>query len=225
MRKGDRSARRRFQEGTDGFFASTVPGQAGLVYPKGHGKKLPAGSWLKFQIHYTPNGSPAEDRTEIGFVFAEPGTELVEVRTTSAINTDFAIPPLAFDHEVKAEYRFPEDAAILTLFPHTHLRGSRFLVELVLPGEEPEELLPLPFYDFDWQLNYDLATPRRVPKGTILRATAWYDNSRENPANPDPEAWVRFGEQTFEEMLIAYVNWVPLAARPAEASAGGGSGR
>jgi len=223
LQQGDRSARREFQDGVQGFFASTVPGQAGLVFPEGCGKLLPAGSWIKFQLHYTTNGTATLDRSEIGFVFAD-GPEAVEVRTTSAINVDFVIPPYEFDHEVKAEYRFPEAASILSLFPHTHLRGNRFKVDLTYPDGRAEELLLVPFYDFNWQLNYELQSPKEVPAGTRLQATAWYDNSKENPANPDPKAWVRFGEQTFEEMMIAYVNWVPTDALReggvAEASAG-----
>ena len=215
LQKGDRSARREFQDGISGFFASTVPGQAGVVFPQGSGKLLPANSWIKFQLHYTPSGQATTDQTEIGFVFAdEPGAE---VRTTSAINLDLAIPPFEFDHEVKAEYRFPEAASILSLFPHTHLRGNRFRIDLAYPDGNEEELLVVPFYDFNWQLNYDLQSPKEVPAGTVLKATAWYDNSKENPANPDPSAWVRFGEQTFEEMMIAYVNWVPTEALLAEA--------
>lgn len=223
LRQGDRSARREFQDGIQGFFASAVPGQAGIVFPEGCGKKLPAGSWIKFQLHYTPNGTATSDRTEIGFVFADE-PDSIEVRTTSAINLELAIPPYEFDHEVKAEYRFPEEASILSLFPHTHLRGNRFRVDLAYPDGREEELLLVPFYDFNWQLNYELQSPKVVPAGTRMKATAWFDNSKDNPANPDPSSWVRFGEQTFEEMMIAYVNWVPTAAlregKAAEASAG-----
>lgn len=226
--RGDREAARAVQGGEDGFFAGNVPGQLGITYPAGTGKLLPAKAWLKFQLHYTPNGTEAVDRSEIGFVFAEPGEELVEMRTTSALSRNFEIPPGAFDYEVSGDYVFPEDAAIHSLFPHTHLRGMRFLFTLVQSDGTSEELLPLPEYDFNWQLAYDLATPRRVRAGTILRATAWYDNSDGNPNNPDPTRAVGFGEQTSDEMMIGYVNWVPTRPRapsgtaaPREASAGG----
>lgn len=217
--RGDRAAARALQGGEDGFFAGTVPGQLGITYPAGTGKLLPAKAWLKFQLHYTPNGSEAIDRSEVGFVFAEPGEELVEVRTTSALSRNFEIPPGAFDFEVSGDYVFPEDAAIHSLFPHTHLRGMRFLFTLVGADGTSEELLPLPEYDFNWQLAYDLATPRRVRAGTILRATAWYDNTEGNPNNPDPTRAVGFGEQTSDEMMIGYVNWVPTRPRPVEAAA------
>jgi hypothetical protein len=205
-----------------------VPGQLGITYPAGTGKLLPARAWLKFQLHYTPNGTEAVDRSEIGFVFAQPGESLVEMRTTSALSRNFEIPPGAFDYEVSGDYVFPEDAAIHSLFPHTHLRGMRFLFTLVQSDGSSEELLPLPEYDFNWQLAYDFAAPRRVRAGTILRATAWYDNSDGNPNNPDPTRAVGFGEQTSDEMMIGYVNWVPTRPRdpsgtaaPREASAGG----
>lgn len=224
--RGEREAARALQGGEDGFFAGNVPGQLGITYPAGTGKLLPAKAWLKFQLHYTPNGTETVDRSEVGFVLAEPGEELIEMRTTSALSRNFEIPPGAFDFEVSGDYVFPEDAAIHSLFPHTHLRGMRFLFALVGSDGTSEDLLPLPEYDFNWQLAYDLATPRRVRAGTILRATAWYDNSDGNPNNPDPTRAVGFGEQTSDEMMIGYVNWVPTRPRPVEASAprAGGTG-
>jgi hypothetical protein len=132
---------------------------------------------------------------------------------------------------VHAEYVFPADAAILTLFPHSHLRGVRWLYELAYPDGTTGSLLSVPQYNFNWQLFYDLETPLEVPRGTKLVATAWYDNSDGNPANPDPTATVHFGEQTFDEMMIGYVNWVPATARAgrskrqAPAAGGGRRGR
>ena len=208
IQSGDDSAWNEFQGGARGYFASHAPGQAGIVFPEGSAKRLPAGAWLKFQIHYTPNGTPATDRTKLGLIFSDEPNP-TEVRTTSAANQNFAIPPQAFDHEVKATYRFPEAAEILSLLPHTHLRGMRFRYELTYPDGTQEDLLEVPFYDFNWQFNYELLTPKRVPEGTRMTATAWYDNSEYNPANPAPDEWVRFGEQTFEEMMVGYVNWVP----------------
>lgn len=217
----DREANRNFQGGSDSYFASAVPGQAGLEFLPGTGKLLPAGSWIKFQMHYTPNGAEAFDSTSVGFRFADE--PLVEVKTNSAINETFAIPPGAFDYEVSGEFRFPEAGTLLSFFPHTHLRGNRFVCELIYPDGDGEVVLELPFYDFNWQMNYQLLKPLQVPAGTRLRATAWYDNSEDNPANPDPSSTVRFGEQTWEEMMIAYVNWVPTRARVIEASSPGGA--
>jgi hypothetical protein len=213
------------RKGGETFFTAHAPGTQPLSFPHGFAKRLPAGARLTFQMHYTPNGEAASDRTEVGFVFCEKPPK-AEVVTASALNDDFAIPPGAFDHEVQAEYVFPADAAILTLFPHSHLRGVRWLFELTYPDGSTGPLLSVPQYDFNWQLFYDLQTPLEVPRGTKMVATAWFDNSDGNPANPDPTATVRFGEQTFEEMMIGYVNWVPTAGRtPVEASAPSGSGR
>lgn len=213
------------RDGAETFFTAHAPGTQPLRFPHGFAKRLPAGARLTFQMHYTPNGEAASDRTEVGFVFAD-APPVAEVVTASALNDAFAIPPGAFDHEVQAEYVFPADASILTLFPHSHLRGVRWHYELAYPDGRSAELLSVPQYDFNWQLFYDLQTPLDVPRGTKLVATAWFDNTDGNPANPDPTATVRFGEQTFEEMMIGYVNWVPAAARaPIEASAPAGGGR
>ena len=212
----DADDRRKFKTGGSTFFASAVPGQAGLTYPSGAGKFLPANSWIKFQMHYTPNGTPTTDQTSVGFIFSDE--PLVEIKTSSALNEDFVIPPHAFDYKISADYRFREAGTLLTLFPHTHLRGVGFECELVYPDGRIEPLLELPFYDFNWQLNYRLATPIQIPAGTRLRARATYDNSSDNPANPDPNRAVEFGEQTFDEMMIAYVNWIPNSSRLIEAS-------
>jgi hypothetical protein len=202
------AARREWQGGIDGYFASTVPGQAGLVFAEGMAKKLPAGAWLKFQLHYTANGREAVDQTEIGFVFGD-APAYTEVRTDSAFDTEFVIPAGAERHAVSATYEFDREADLLSLFPHTHLRGTEFYFELVYPDGEVEKVLPISRYDFNWQLNYEFTTPKRVPAGTLMRVTGVYDNSDGNPANPDPGVDVGFGEQTWEEMLIGYVNWVP----------------
>jgi hypothetical protein len=131
------------------------------------------------------------------------------VRTDSAFDTEFVIPAGAERHAVSATYEFDREADLLSLFPHTHLRGTEFYFELVYPDGEVEKVLPISRYDFNWQLNYEFTTPKRVPAGTLMRVTGVYDNSDGNPANPDPGVDVGFGEQTWEEMLIGYVNWVP----------------
>lgn len=120
-----------------------------------------------------------------------------------------AIPPHERDHEVTASFRFPEAGVLLSFMPHMHLRGRRFPYAIQYPGKRSEELLRVPFYDFNWQLRYDLAAPRRFPAGAVVHATAWFDNSEDNPANPDPSSEITFGEQTFDEMMIGYFDWLP----------------
>jgi len=217
VQRGERIPRSVFVNGAATYFASAVPGQGGLTFPDGYAKKLPAGATLTFQMHYTPVGREMVDQTRIGFVFTDEPV-LAEVRTNSAYDDSFSIPPRAFDYKVTGDFYFKEAGSILSLLPHTHLRGSRFLCELVYPTGEQETILHLPLYDFNWQMNYELATPVDVPAGTRLRATAWYDNTEDNPANPDPDRWVSFGEQTFDEMMISYVNWVPAKPDAVEAS-------
>jgi hypothetical protein len=202
------------QGGLRGYFASTVPGSIGVVYPDGVAKRLPAGAWLKFQLHYTTNGTPAIDRTQLGLVFADEPPRL-EVQTGSAFNTDFVIPPGAPRHEASGEYEFETDALIVNFFPHMHNRGAAFRYDLIGRDGAAETLLEIPRYDFNWQLTYVPQRPIRAPAGSMLRATGWFDNSPQNPANPDPTQDVRFGEQTWEEMMIGYFDWIPArAARP-----------
>jgi mono/diheme cytochrome c family protein len=201
-----------FQTGVDGFFAATAPGAVGVDFGEGQAKRLPAGAWLKFQMHYTPNGRAVEDVSSIGFVFAD-GPPAVEVETASAFNVRFRIPPHAERHEVVGEFRFPVDGEIQRFFPHTHVRGVAFRYELVQPNGSTRTLLDIPRYNFNWQLTYDAARPIPVPAGSILRATAWYDNSANNPANPDPSQEVRFGEQTWDEMMLGYFDWVRTGSR------------
>lgn len=204
--------------GIDGYFAAYVPGFTGNRYPEGAAKRLPAGAWIKLQLHYTPNGAATEDVTRIGFRFADGPPERV-VETTSAFNARFEIPPGAKHHEVSATYTFREPGEVLSLFPHMHLRGAAFRYVMTHPDGTEEVLLDIPRYDFNWQLGYYPAEPIRVEPGTRIVATGWFDNSEENPYNPDPTVPVRFGEQTFEEMMIGYFDWIPdrpLAQRLAD---------
>ncbi len=207
-RKGGRDKTRKpgepiFQGGLAGYFASTVPGQQPTIFPEGTAKLLPKGAWLKFQVHYTPNGQPATDQTRLGIVFAdEPPLRAVE--TGAAFDTRFEIPPGAANYAVTGTYAFEKDTVVTSFFPHMHLRAKAFRYELIYPDGSAETILDIPRYDFNWQLHYKLREPKLVPKGTVLRSTGWFDNSADNPANPDPTASVRFGEQTFEEMMIGY---------------------
>jgi mono/diheme cytochrome c family protein len=202
--------------GVDGYFALMVPGSAGLVYGEGRAKRVPAGAHIQFQLHYTADGHETHDRSQIGLVFAE-GPPREEVVTASAFNTRFVIPPGAKDYEVSGDFRFFEDGQVLSFMPHTHVRGVRFRYELIRADGSREIVLDLPNYDFNWQLDYILAEPLQVRAGDALRATGWFDNSADNPANPDPTARVRFGEQTWEEMMIGYFDWIPASRVRAEA--------
>ena len=156
--------RRQFAGGLRTFFATVAPGTQGLKFPPGTAKLLPAGAWIKFQLHYTPNGREAVDQTEVGFVFADEPVE-TEVHTSSAFDTEFLIPPGAKDYRNSGDFEINKDIAILSLMPHTHLRGTAFLYELVYPDGRIEKILPVNRYDFNWQLNYFFETPLRGPGG------------------------------------------------------------
>jgi thiol-disulfide isomerase/thioredoxin len=188
------------------YYAIYVPGNGATVYPNGFGKPFPKGSRVQFQIHYTPNGTATEDTTEMGLVFAKQQPKHI-VRILPLVNTGFAIPPGADHHEVTAVAPLPFNAKILGFLPHMHVRGKAFRYEVIEPGAKPEVLLDVPRYDFNWQLLYTYAEPRPVPRRSVLRATGWFDNSAKNPANPDPTKTVRWGQQTYEEMMLGYVEY------------------
>ncbi len=191
------------------FLGAFAPGLRPEPLPTGLARFVKAGSKLIFQLHYTPCGSPQEDLSYCGFVFADPKTVKQEVRTSSAVNFVFQIPPGDSDYHVAARYIFRDDTTLLTLMPHMHLRGKAFRYEAVYPDGTKEVLLNVPRYDFGWQTNYRLAEPKFMPRGTRLDCLAEFDNSSDNLNNPDPKVPVRFGDQTFEEMMIGFFESMP----------------
>lgn len=190
-----------------GHLCGYAPGDMPSVFPEGTAKKIEAGSDLVFQLHYTPNGKPASDRSKIGLIVArEPPRR--EALTIGITNSEFNIPPGAAGHPVRSEHRFRHDVRLLSFMPHMHLRGNSFRYTLAAADERmpAEVLLDVPAFDFGWQSYYVLSEPRTIPRGSRLTCDATFDNSAGNPANPDPTATVRWGEQTWEEMMIGYVD-------------------
>ncbi len=201
------------EEGATGYWAVYVPGNGAHIYPEGFARRLPAGSRVSFQIHYTPSGRPVQERLQLGLVFAKVPPRY-EVRTLPIPDRDLRIPPGAAHHVETASRRLPYDLPLLSLMAHLHVRGKAFRFELLSPDGAPEVLLDLPQYDFNWQLRYDLRQPRLLPRGSTVRVTAVFDNSAGNPANPDPTRTVRWGPQTSDEMLIGYLEYfVPIPPR------------
>ena len=190
----------------------TAPGEDPEIWPVGTGKKIPAGSELVWQLHYTPTGKVETDRSEVGLVFCkEPPKRAVKGK--AAINFRFQIPPGASHHQVVSSTRFARDAELLSLMPHMHLRGKDFLYRAHYPDGKKEILLSVPGYDFNWQHRYRFAKPFQVPAGTRVECVAHFDNSTDNPANPDPKKPVRWGDQTWEEMMIGFINYVDAPRR------------
>jgi hypothetical protein len=185
-------------------------------------KKVPAGWTLMFVLHYQPIGSVQTDQTRLGLVFADPKTVTKEAATKLVFDGDFTIPPRTPDFRVERTYAFSQDALLLAMLPHMHLRGKSFRYEAVYPDGRTEILLDVPRYDFNWQHRYVLAEPKRLPEGTVLRCIAHYDNSTENPVNPDPDATVRVGLQSGDEMFNGYFEWAladqDLSRAPARGS-------
>jgi hypothetical protein len=194
-------------DGLNGYVGIYVPGESPMVFAEGTGKYLPAGATIAFQIHYTATGEAADDQTSIGFVWAKK-TPKQEVITHSVTNTGIRIPAGAPDHPQEASYTFTHDAQILSFLPHMHVRGKAFKYVAVGPDGKEEVLLDVPRYDFNWQTCYRLKEPKAVKKGTTIRAYARFDNSKDNPFNPDPGKDVRWGQQTWEEMLVGYMDYV-----------------
>jgi hypothetical protein len=157
-------------------------------------------------MHYTPNGTAASDRSMVGLIFAKGPVEKI-VTTKAAFDVRFVIPPGAENHEVAAEYELEQDSHIVSLMPHMHLRGKDITYRAVYPDGRSEILLSVPKYDFNWQVYYYPKTPLACPKGTRIQAVAHFDNSTRNSLNPDPTKAVRFGEQSWDEMMNGFFDF------------------
>jgi len=179
-----------------------APGSTPDNWPRDTAKYIPAGSDLVFQMHYTTNGKPGKDVTRIGLIFAKE-SPAKRVLTLQLTNDHFVIPPGAPDHRVEARGTLPNDALLLSFFPHMHLRGKKFEYNIIHKDKSVEPLLRV-HYHFHWQMSYRLAEPVALKACTELQAFGWFDNSKVNPHNPDPSAAVRWGEQTYEEMMVGF---------------------
>ncbi|WP_231742812.1 redoxin domain-containing protein [Stieleria varia] len=191
--------------------AGYAPGSLPVVCPDGVAVHVKAGSKLLFELHYTPNGTEQTDLSYVGVCFTEKEKVQKPLIGRIAVNTKFQIPAHDDDYEVRAKYKVQEDEALLSMTPHMHLRGKAFRYEARFPNGEREVLLDIPRYDFNWQLKYVLAEPKKLPRGTVVECTAWYDNSGSNLSNPDPGREVGWGDQSWDEMMIGFMETVPTA--------------
>jgi hypothetical protein len=196
-----------------------TPNAPGVVYEPGIARRLPANSEIILQMHYTTIGRAATDRTSIGVIYAkEPPTKVLS--GGAVLSFGFTIPPGAEHHEVKASQVLKEDTLLTAMMPHMHVRGKDMTYVAKYPDGRSETLLSVPKYLFDWQTNYQLAQPKLLPKGTTIEVTAHFDNSAKNIYNPDPSQTVRWGDQTWEEMMIGFYTSVVDAPAGSRATAG-----
>jgi len=192
------------------FLAGYAPGKGIDVFPAGTAKKIPAGSMLVFQMHYSSYGGKFDgaqgDRTRLGLHFASKPPEK-SLNTVGIQNHYFKLPPGDGNHEVTACYTFDADVHLTSYMPHMHLRGKDMKYDVVYPDGKQETLLWVPKFSFNWQTMYYLKRPVSLPKGTKLIVTAHFDNSGKNKFNPDPQKAIRWGDPTYEEMMIGWMEY------------------
>ncbi len=194
-------------DGTASVLTAWAPGVPPLVCPPDTALRIPKGTQLTFQLHYTPIGKPVKDRSSIGIVFAKQPPKR-EIELNFFAKRSIRIPPHTPHHREENSFTFPEDARLLSLLPHMHYRGKDFRYEAIYPDGRHEIILSVPRWDFNWQTVYKFAEPLHMPKGTKIHVTAHWDNSRNNPHNPDPSAELRYGPQSWHEMMLGLMTYV-----------------
>ena len=194
-------------DGTALILVGWAPGDMPGVYTPGTAKRIPAGSKLIFEVHYTPNGKEETDRSSVGIVFAKKPPEKA-VETNILADMALRIPAGEAAYKREVNYTFREDAELLSFMPHMHLRGVNAKYVATYPDGKTETLLVLPDYDFGWQSIYRFAKPVALPKGTKITFTAQWDNSADNPRNPDAKKEVFWGLQTWDEMMNGWMEVV-----------------
>jgi hypothetical protein len=191
---------------SDGLMVVWAQGTSPLMLRPGQAKLVKKGSMLILQMHYTTNGKPSKDRSTIGLYFAKAPVEK-RVITTGISSRQLIIPPGEANYESRSSFTFKEDSHIMSFMPHMHLRGKDFQYRLVYPDGTSKILLSVPKYEFNWQLSYFLKEPVAAPKGSRVECLAHHDNSTNNKFNPDPKQEVRWGDQTWEEMMIGWMDY------------------
>lgn len=198
-----------------------VPGDVPHALPQDTGVLIPKDADFTFQMHYTANGKAVTEKTRVALYFANE-TPRYPLRNTVLLDVRLKIPPNTKEHPAQVERTFPKDVLIYTLMAHSHVRGRSAQYSAIYPDGTREVLLSVPHYDFNWQTSYELATPKLLPKGTKLIYASSYDNSSQNKANPDPNIEVKWGEQTWEEMIYGDVRYrFPDEANTVSAISGG----
>jgi len=189
-----------------GQLGGYAPGKPVLPYPPDTGVLLREGASFRFQMHYTPNGKASTDVTRVGYYFSEQAPKY-PLRVKMLANYSLNIPPDTKAYTDSVEYLFDRDVVVYSLMPHAHLRGKAAKFTARYPDGRAEILLSVPKYDFNWQTTYLLKSPKPLPAGTRLVFDMTWDNSRQNPANPDPTRAVGWGDQTWDEMNAGWVRY------------------
>jgi peroxiredoxin len=195
------------------YLVGVAPGEEALVLPPGMAKKIPKGASITFQMHYTSNGVEQKDRSSLGLIFSkEPPRQIV--RTANITQNQLDIPPGDGNYKVVSSATYDKETIILSFMPHMHLRGKDFEYRVEYPDGRSEIVLAVPRYDFAWQMRYVLAEPLRLPAGSKVVCTAHFDNSRNNLNNPDPTITVHWGPQTWDEMMIGWMQYYQPGEKP-----------
>jgi len=191
------------------MLAKYNPGVEGQEFTIGGAAKfIPAGSDIVFECHYNTTGKPETDRSSVGIVLAGGPPEQRYVTTTGVNSAVFTIPAHDPHAEVKAESTLLKDVSLVWIQPHMHLRAADYTLQAVYPSGESEILLKVPNYNFGWQVGYELAKPKLLPKGTRLESITHYDNSPNNPWNPNPNIDVHYGPQSWDEMAATFLGYI-----------------
>ena len=215
------SAARGEQAERRGMLVGYAPGDPATIFEPGTARLIKAGSKFVFQMHYTASGKERVDRSYFGFKYATVPPKY-HARITVAGNNFFKIPPGDPNHEVKSKYEVKQDMQVISFMPHMHVRGKDWLYKAVFPDGREQILLSVPKYDFNWQLTYELKEPLLLPKGSRIECVAHFDNSPNNKYNPDPTKEVRFGPQTWEEMMLGWFTYItPVDPRTVNPAIGG----
>lgn len=194
-------------EDTRGWIGAWAAGMEPMEFPSKTGRMLKAGTEIVADMHYHPIDTPSKDQTKIALYFAENDAVEKELVNLWVQNPTFKIPAGAPNYAARASYTFLQDSYIHSMLPHLHYRGKDFTYTARFPDGRKEKLLSVSDYDFNWQTGYELTEPLFVPKGTRIDCVAHWDNSADNPNNPDPTRDVTFGNESFDEMMIGFIDY------------------
>lgn len=214
----DPEAREGFR--TTGGLGGYVPGNSVDEFPENTGVFLPKDAVFNFQMHYTTFGKAVEDKSVMG-IYLHDGKPKYPLDSITMLNPMISIPPHTKEHWEKKETKpLERDILVYSLLPHSHFRGKAADYTAIYPDGKEEILLSVPNYDFNWQTSYVFEEPKRLPAGTVIQYNQSWDNSAQNPANPDPSRTVPWGQQSWDEMLFGQVRFRYANPKPGDTSSG-----